>query len=56
MIGCGENQKFYKQMLSDESAWVMRFCKDSDLLRCWVTAFDQHDVMIARAEYHNFDN
>ena len=34
----------------------MRFCKDSDLFRCWITVFDQDDVMIVSGEHHNFYN
>ena len=34
MIVSGEDHKFYTQMLSDGSAGVMTFCKDSNLVRC----------------------
>ena len=30
----------------------MRFCKDSDQLRCWITAFDQQNVMLVSGTYH----
>ena len=33
---------------------VMQVCKDSDLLSCWITAFDQREVMIVSGEDHKF--
>ena len=31
---------------------MMQVCKDSDLLNCWITVFDQRDVMTLSGEDH----
>ena len=49
MLVSGEYHKFYVSKLNEGPAG-MQFCKESGVLRCWITAFDQLDVMIVSGE------